>query len=166
MTMMTLMIFLIPVTKPNNNKTDLKLDFIEYRNFILDSSKKFEFIINGTPVSQQTRRRERLKKWKTYVREEAEKYWSKENTIFTDSVMVQIIYFYDDIALDIDNIIKPILDAIIGLVYIDDAQITDIIIKKRYLFANFETDQNTLLLAQNFKRENEFLHVLITMSFV
>jgi len=40
---------------------------------MLDSSKKFEFIINGTPVSQQTRRRERLKKWKIYVREEAEK---------------------------------------------------------------------------------------------
>lgn len=133
---------------------------------MLDSPKKFEFIINGTPVSQQTRRRERLKQWKIYVREEAEKYWSPENTIFTDTVMVQIIYFYDDIALDIDNIVKPILDAIIGLVYVDDAQITDIIIKKRNLFANFETDQNTLLLAKNFRRENEFLHVAINPSLV
>ncbi len=32
----------------------------------------FEFIINGPPVSQQTRRRQRLKDWKETVKQEAE----------------------------------------------------------------------------------------------
>jgi Holliday junction resolvase RusA-like endonuclease len=40
--------------------------------------------------------------------------------ITTGMVMLQITYFYDSIAIDVDNIVKPIQDAIIGLVYVDD----------------------------------------------
>jgi len=29
--------------------------------------------------------------------------------------MLQITYFYDSVAIDVDNIVKPIQDAIIGL---------------------------------------------------
>lgn len=124
-------------------------------------SNEFEFVISGSPVSQQTRRRERLREWKAYVRNEAEKYWSTESKIFVDSVRVQIIYFYNDIALDIDNIVKPILDAIVGLVYVDDAQVTDITIRKRN-FADFKLSNATSLLAESIKSEKEFLYVVVT----
>ncbi|MCY7322951.1 MAG: RusA family crossover junction endodeoxyribonuclease [Phormidesmis sp. CAN_BIN36] len=30
-------------------------------------------------------------------------------------------------ALDVDNIVKPIQDAIIGLAYVDDDQVTDVL---------------------------------------
>ena len=91
------------------------------------------------------------------------KYWSTENKIFIDSVRVQIIYFYNDIELDIDNIVKPILDAMVGLVYVDDARITDIIIRKRNL-ANFKLSNVTPLLAESIEREQEFLHIFVTAS--
>jgi Holliday junction resolvase RusA-like endonuclease len=92
---------------------------------------KFEFIVDGPPVSQQTRRRERLKEWKTTVRQEAEKYWSSEQKTAMGDVMLQITYFYDAVIMDVDNIVKPIQDAIIGLAYVDDDQVTDILVRKR-----------------------------------
>ena len=86
---------------------------------------RFEFIVDGPPVSQQTRRRERLKAWKKIVRQEAKKYWSSKQKTATELVMLQITYFYDSVAMDVDNIVKPIQDAIVGLAYVDDNQITD-----------------------------------------
>ncbi|MDJ0901820.1 MAG: hypothetical protein QNJ55_23770 [Xenococcus sp. MO_188.B8] len=50
---------------------------------------RFEFIVDGPPVSQQTRRRERLRTWKATVRQEAEKYWSSEQKTATGLVRVQ-----------------------------------------------------------------------------
>jgi hypothetical protein len=47
---------------------------------------KFEFIVDGPPVSQQTRRRSRLREWKLEVRREAEKYWTSEQKIATGAV--------------------------------------------------------------------------------
>jgi hypothetical protein len=34
--------------------------------------------------------------------------------------MLQITYFYDSVLINVDNIVKPIQDALIGLVYVDD----------------------------------------------
>ena len=42
-----------------------------------------------------------------------------------------ITYFFENVDLDLDNIPKPILDALKGLVYNDDSQITDLICRKR-----------------------------------
>ena len=47
--------------------------------------------------------------------------------------MLQITYFYDSVIMDVDNIVKPIQDAIIGLAYIDDDQVTDFFVRKRNL---------------------------------
>lgn len=124
--------------------------------------KKFEFIVDGPPVSQQTRRRERLNVWKTTVRQEAEKYWSSEQKIITGMVMLQITYFYDSVAMDVDNIVKPIQDALIGLAYVDDDQVTDVLVRKRNLSGNFRIEKMTLTLAEGFTRRNEFLHIVVT----
>ncbi|MGK7895586.1 MAG: RusA family crossover junction endodeoxyribonuclease [Xenococcus sp. (in: cyanobacteria)] len=123
---------------------------------------RFEFIVDGPPVSQQTRRRERLRAWKAIVRQEAEKYWSSEQKTATGLVMLKVTYFYDSVAMDVDNIVKPIQDAIIGLVYVDDNQITDVLVRKRDLSGNFRVENMTSILAEGFARGNEFLHILVT----
>lgn len=123
---------------------------------------KFEFIVDGPPVSQQTRRRERLRVWKEAVRQEAEKYRSPNQEAATGFVMLQVTYFYDTVAMDVDNIIKPIQDAIIGLAYIDDDQVTDVLIRKRNLSSSFKVSNITPVLAEGFCRENEFLHIVVT----
>ncbi|MFM8293841.1 MAG: RusA family crossover junction endodeoxyribonuclease [Microcystaceae cyanobacterium] len=117
--------------------------------------------MDGPPVSQQTRRRERLRDWKMLVRQEAEKYWSLEQKAATGLVMLQITYFYDSIAIDVDNIVKPIQDAIIGLAYIDDDQVTDVLVRKRNLSGNFKIENMTSTLAEGFARGNEFLYIVV-----
>ena len=123
---------------------------------------KFEFIVDGPPVSQQTRRRERLKEWKTTVRQEAEKYWSSEQKTAMGDVMLQITYFYDAVTMDVDNIVKPIQDAIIVLAYVDDDQVTDILVRKRNLSGNFKVENMTPTLAEGFARGSEFLYIVVT----
>ncbi|CAD5943060.1 hypothetical protein PCC9214_02053 [Planktothrix tepida] len=122
---------------------------------------KFEFIVDGPPVSQQARRRERLREWKATVRQEAEKYWSSDQQTATGFVMLQITYFYDSVAIDVDNIVKPIQDSIIGLAYVDDGQVTDIIVRKRNLSGNFKIENMTSILAEGFARGNQFLHIVV-----
>ena len=118
--------------------------------------------MDGPPVSQQTRRRDRLKAWKVTVRQEAEKYWASRQPPATGLVRLKITYFYDLIAIDVDNIVKPIQDALIGLLYVDDVQITDVLVRKRDLSGNFKIENITPTLAEGFARGNEFLHVVVT----
>ncbi len=122
----------------------------------------FEFIVDGPPVSQQARRREKLKAWKATVRQEAEKYWSSDQLLATGLVMLKVTYFYDSVAMDVDNIVKPIQDALIGLAYVDDNQITDVLVRKRDLSGNFRVENITPILAEGFARGNEFLHIVVT----
>ncbi len=91
----------------------------------------FEFIVDGPPVSQQARRRELVREWKQAVKDAAQHLWADEQLPSKDFVVLTIIYFYDTIDMDVDNIPKPISDALNGLVYIDDKQITDCIVRKR-----------------------------------
>lgn len=122
----------------------------------------FEFIVEGRPVSQQARRREKVRAWQATVRQEAEKYWNSEQQPATGLVMLKVTYFYDSLAMDVDNIVKPIQDAIIGLAYLDDGQITDILVRKRDLSGNFRIENITPILAEGFTRGNEFLHIVVT----
>lgn len=123
---------------------------------------EFEFIVDGPPVSQQTRRCERLRAWKTAVREAAEADWPAGQPAATGYIMLQITYFYDAVAMDVDNIVKPIQDAIIGLAYIDDDQVTDVLVRKRNLSGNFKIKTMTLALAEGFASGHEFLHIVVT----
>jgi Holliday junction resolvase RusA-like endonuclease len=124
--------------------------------------ERFEFIVDGPPVSQQTRRRERLRTWKIVVREEAEKYWPPGQKATIGPIMLKITYFYDSVPIDVDNIVKPIQDAIIGLAYIDDDQVTDVLVSKRNLSGSFRVENMTPTLAEGFSRGNEFLHIVVS----
>jgi Holliday junction resolvase RusA-like endonuclease len=86
----------------------------------------FEFLIKSRPVSQQTRRRERLREWKEFVRQEATRYWSSTHVPANGPVCITLVYLYDEVALDVDNFLKPIQDALVGLAFSDDSVITDV----------------------------------------
>ena len=124
--------------------------------------RTFEFTVDGPPVSQQTRRRQRLKGWKQQVRQEAETAWPDDSAPLTGLLRLQVIYFYQDHELDIDNIVKPIQDALIGLVYDDDVQITDILICKRRLDKTFRITNSSSVLEKGLSNNQEFLYILIS----
>ena len=121
----------------------------------------FEFVIDGPPVSQQARRRERIRQWSQEVRSVAGQYWLAGELPETGSIKVTITYFFDSAAPDVDNIPKPMLDALNGLVYLDDEQVTDVLCRKRNLNNDLRVENPSSVLTEGLSRGNEFLHVLV-----
>ena len=120
-----------------------------------------EFVIDGPPVSQQARRRERVRQWRDAVRRVAEQQWQAGALPVTGPIMLTVIYFYDRGSMDIDNLPKPISDALKGLVYRDDEQVTDIVCRKRNLNRELRIEHPSLVLAEGFSRGNQFLYIAI-----
>jgi len=75
--------------------------------------------------------------------------------------MVTITYFFDNAAPDVDNIPKPMLDALKDFVYLDDEQVTDIFCRKRNLNNGLRIENPSSVLVEGLSRGNEFLHVLV-----
>lgn len=119
----------------------------------------FEFLIKSRPVSQQTRRRERLREWKEFVRQEATRYWSSTHVPANGPVCITLVYLYDEAALDVDNFIKPIQDALVGLAFSDDSVITDVIIRRRQLRGTFDLSRASSVLIEGFEYGDEFVYV-------
>jgi Holliday junction resolvase RusA-like endonuclease len=123
--------------------------------------RTFEFIIHGRPVSQQARRKQRLKDWISYVRGEAEKYWTAGHTQADGPIRITIAFFFDEVALDADNVVKPIQDALKGLAYEDDSLISDVVCRRRNLRGTFRLDELPGTLTAGFEVGGEFVYVRI-----
>lgn len=84
---------------------------------------QLEFVVPGPPVSHQTSDRANLKAWQTTIRAEAAKTWTLPP--LKGKLKFLLINFHegDKPPLDDDNMVKPIRDALNGLVYEDDRQI-------------------------------------------
>ena len=79
---------------------------------------------------------------------EAAKAWTRSPLSGTD-VHLSMVYLCDpSTPVDTDNIVKPIQDALIGLVYLDDLLVTDVEAHRRPLVGTFDiTKFPSLLLA-------------------
>lgn len=121
----------------------------------------FEFIIEGPPVSLQTRRRARLRQWKTDVANAARLRIPANTNPITDEVELRITYYYEGSSPDVDNIIKPIQDALVGLVYVDDEQVVDTGSRKRDINGAYKLRNASSVIVEGFVNGNEFLHVKV-----
>jgi len=118
-----------------------------------------EFVVAGTPMSQQASSKSRTA-WKKEVQEAAKKKWGTAPP-FAGEVMVTITYFFEDKLLDVDNMAKPILDALTGLVYFDDSQVTDLLCRKRDLKGDVRIQNPSSVLLENLSRPEQFLHITV-----
>ena len=118
----------------------------------------------GPPVSQQARRRSRRDEWKEAVRAKAAGIWLPALPEVNGPLGLKIGYFYSGAPLDTDNMIKPIQDALIDLVYIDDNLISDVIARRRRFDGNFRIPEMTPALYEGFRSGHEFLHIVIDRS--
>ena len=75
--------------------------------------------------------------------------------------MVTITCFYRNRQFDLDNILKPILDAINGLIYEDDKQITDLHSHKRVLSADLEARSPSSVLSRALARPTPIVHIIV-----
>jgi crossover junction endodeoxyribonuclease RusA len=123
----------------------------------------FEFIVEGPPLSQQTRSPARLQAWRAMVRAAARARWLQGQAAVTGSLLLTVVYYHEQsaIRMDNDNLVKPIQDALIGLVYVDDRQITDTRVRKTSIDGVFRVRYMSPVLAEGFVRGVAFLHVRV-----
>ena len=121
-----------------------------------------EFYLIGPPRSQQASRLG-LRAWRRRVRQEAERGW-EGGAPFGGDVKIAIVYFYNANPMDVDNIPKPILDALKGLVYDDDSQITDLECRKRVVGIRYNTGRESPILDIALDAEEPFVYILFEES--
>ena len=121
----------------------------------------FEFIIDGPPVSSQRKRKNSIQRWKDRVKREAGKHWPENTTPITNEVYLKITYFYEDDAPDVDNIIKPIQDALEGLVYINDTQVSRASSQKSNINGSFKIKGTSVDIATRLANGIEFTRIQV-----
>ncbi len=96
-----------------------------------------DFLIPRRPVSLQTNNKTNLRAWKDFVKAEASKTWVS-HPFSSKEIHLTLVYLFDTDPIDVDNIIKPIQDALIGLIYEDDALVRDVDSHRRSLAGTFD----------------------------
>src|SRR5262245_60159252 len=75
---------------------------------------------------------------------------------------ISTMHFYESApTMDIDNIPKPITDALKGLVYLDDEQVTDVLCRKRNLIGHLRLENPSGVLAEGLSRGSQFLDIAV-----
>jgi hypothetical protein len=96
----------------------------------LEPELPFEFFVEGVPVSSQSSSHGK-EAWKEKIRAVAKPKLPDPHLALTVPLKIEIfLLLANDLEADVDNTIKPIQDALNGLVYADDHQIEDIHIAK------------------------------------
>jgi hypothetical protein len=122
-----------------------------------------EFLIPRRPLSLQTRNRANLQAWKNYVAGEAAKVW-QGTMIRTGNLEVLLVYLFDLAPPDTDNIVKPIQDALVGLVYKDDGLISDVKSHRRSLVGTFDLTRLPAPLVAGITAGQECVYVKVSTS--
>ena len=122
----------------------------------------FEFFIEGPPLSQQTKNPARLREWKGRVRSEAAKLWSGREP-HLGNLKLTVVYYHErhSVLLDHDNMLKPIQDALAGLIYRDDRQITDAQTRKTSIDGRFRLRYLSPAYARAFGGGKQFVYIKI-----
>ena len=84
-----------------------------------------EFLVPGRPVSQQAKNSSHKQQWKDFVYGRAFRAW-QGTPILDETLGFTLVYLCEEDPPDINNIIKPVQDALIGLIYGDDGLIIDV----------------------------------------
>jgi crossover junction endodeoxyribonuclease RusA len=122
----------------------------------------FEFVRLGIPCTVQTRNKSRLDNYRRDVRRAATARWSGNIAPLAVPVSVTINYYYTSDALDVDNIIKPILDQLKGLVYQDDLQVVKVVSQKSLVRTEGIAPRDaSSVLTDGLRSRDDFLHILV-----
>ena len=122
-----------------------------------------EFMLLRRPISLQSKDATKRQRWKDFVAEEARKAWGSKPLIVS-ACQLTLVYFCAELPADIDNIIKPIQDALVGVVYVDDSYVTDVDSHRRPLAGTFDVARLPSLVLAAFAAAQECVYVRISAS--
>ncbi len=122
-----------------------------------------EFRLTGTPVSYQSHNRALLAAWRGQVATAARAAISGAAPPVAEPVSIHVVYYdrHPAVIPDEDNLLKPIQDALIAIVFVDDGLVTDGTCRKRDINGTFRARSWSRVLAEGFMQGDEFVHVLV-----
>ena len=124
----------------------------------------FEMLIPRRPVSHQAKNRQNLQDWKDYVYGRARIDWIGGTPIATQGLRLMLVYLCNDFPADIDNIIKPIQDALVGVIYADDSLISDVDSHRRFLSDAIDLTNLPPLLVEGVTLGEECIYVRVSLA--
>lgn len=98
------------------------------------------------------------------MRVEAQKVWTDRSVIKNGDLQLTLVYLCDDFPADTDNIIKPIQDALVSLVFEDDSLVSDVESHRRFLSDPIDTINLPSLLQRAVITGKECVYVKISES--
>jgi len=118
----------------------------------------------GTPVTSQGSSDNR-RFWQQRVRQAGEAEASAKGLLpSTEEMVLRVAYFYvSDPIGDLDNIVKPIQDALTGIAYADDRQVVDLVASMRRKAVQDRVPM-TETLALGFLGGSDFVYVVVELS--
>lgn len=84
--------------------------------------------------------------------------------VLDGNVILRVTHFCDTPIGDVDNLVKPIQDALQGVVYINDSQVRDVIGNRRNINASFKIRFMSMVLASAFSDGHPFVHIRVWHS--
>lgn len=119
----------------------------------------WEFLVIGVPSSLQSKP-ERRQGWKKIVARAAREAWGHAPPL-TCHVCFEMIFYYEGVRADVDNIIKYTQDALSGIVYVDDVQLLDTASHVRDVNGEYECRGMTRATAEGFVSDKPFVVVRV-----
>lgn len=125
----------------------------------------FEFVIFDRPLSVQADSGPK-EAWVGVVKRMADLHWNSRGAATEDPVYFSIGNFYEaDINQpDADNIIKPVQDALQGIVYVNDRQVVDSLGFKRQLRDGIAVSASLEEIWEALETGEEFVHVAVSLA--
>ncbi len=121
-----------------------------------------EFIVMGNPVSLQAKRAEARTKWAERVKQASSAVLPDDHFATDQPLSVTLFYFPGARRQgDIDNIVKPVLDALSRHVYIDDKQIERVWVQRFEPDRVFPFSRPSMVLAAALAGEKPLLFIRI-----
>lgn len=84
--------------------------------------------------------------------------------IQTGDLQLTLVYLFDEAPPDTDNIVKPIQDALVGLIFSDDALIADVESHRRPLSGTFDLTKLPQLVLTGIFSGEECVYVQVCSS--
>lgn len=124
----------------------------------------FEMLIPKRSVSHQTKNRQNLQEWKNYIYGRARNEWSGGTPYPDSGLRFTLVYLCNDSPADIDNIIKPIQDALVGLVFADDSLISDVDSHRRFISDSIDITNLPPLLIEGVLLDEECVYIRVSLA--
>jgi hypothetical protein len=127
-----------------------------------------EFIVPGAPRSANANPRSR-RRWRERVAQAARERLGGDEGPSDQEVTVLIIYFYEgETTLDVDNLAKSLLDGLKGVLFRDDQQVSQLLVRKTRLGVGLSLTGASLYLLDAIERlsraRSDFVYVRVDQS--